>query len=294
MLSTDDLALVERFLDEAHALDCSQLNDHLQVDLTTDPRPGFVGALAFGDDDEVVGYAQGSTGNDGFVVDAIVSSRFRGDVDDARVELLRHVIATLPEGAAVTWWTHDGTDAAPMAASLGMEPGRALLQMRRPLPTPDHTDVAVRPFEVGRDELAWLEVNNAAFDWHSEQGGWSLHALQQRMREPWFRPSGFLLHEREGKLAAFCWTKLHPGRSSGGAVVGEIYVIAVHPAFHGLGLGRALTLAGLQALHGAGATEGMLYVDAGNTPAIHLYEQLGFEVAHTDRAYIRTPEGSSS
>ena len=46
MLSTDDLALVERFLDDAHALDCSQLNDHLQVDLTTHPRPGFVGALA--------------------------------------------------------------------------------------------------------------------------------------------------------------------------------------------------------------------------------------------------------
>jgi len=307
MLSTDDLALVERFLDDAHALDCSQLNDHLQVDLTTHPRPGFVGALAEfvpepqtgspagsvtgGVTGGVIGYAQASAGNDGFVVDAIVTSEFHGDVDEVRVLLLRHLLGTLPADASITWWTHDDGDSAPLAAELGMRPGRALLQMRRPLPAPHHTDVEVRPFTVGVDEQAWLEVNNAAFDWHSEQGGWDLHALQQRQREPWFRPEGFLLHERQGKLAAFCWTKLHPGRSATDSVVGEIYVIAVHPAFHGLGLGRALTLAGLQAIHAAGASEGMLYVDAGNAPAIRLYEQLGFEVAHTDRAYIRTPQG---
>jgi mycothiol synthase len=142
---------------------------------------------------------------------------------------------------------------------------------------------------VGADEAAWLEVNNAAFAWHAEQGGWDLATLQQREHEPWFRPDGFLLHERDGRLAAFCWTKLHA--SADEATVGEIYVIAVHPDFHGLGLGKALTLAGLTWLHQAGAAEGMLYVDAQNTGAVAMYHALDFHITHTDQAYSRPPGG---
>jgi mycothiol synthase len=64
-------------------------------------------------------------------------------------------------------------------------------------------------------------------------------------------------------------------------------VIAVHPDFHGLGLGRALTVAGLQHLYASGATAAMLYVDADNTAAVVLYEHLGFTVDHADQAYRR-------
>ena len=283
-LTVDGRAAVDRFLEHASITHGTRLNDHLRADLSQGPRAGYVAVQAF-DGEQLVGYAQASTGNEGYVVDAITGP-------GAHEPLLRALLAELPSDAAITWWTKDAEAAAPVAAALGLVPGRALLQMRRPLPLPatevsDH-GLALRPFRVGHDEAAWLGVNNAAFRWHAEQGGWDIATLQQREHEPWFNPKGFLLHERDGRLAGFCWTKLHPGDP----VVGEIYVIAVHPDFHGHGLGRALTVAGLRSLSDEGATEGMLYVDAGNHAAVRLYEALGFHTAHTDQAYTR-PEGST-
>jgi len=289
MLSPHDRQAVDGFLADAAESHGAHLGDHLRADLAHGPREGFVAAMAFADD-TLRGYAQASTGNDGFVVDAVAP-------DDAatRLELLRAVIAQLPRHEAVTWWSHAPEADRPVAGALGLVAHRSLLQMRRPLPLDGSVSFGpvaeVRPFVVGVDETAWLEVNNAAFAWHGEQGGWDLATLQQREREPWFDPSGFLLHERDGRLAAFCWTKLHRHHDHD-AVVGEIYVIAVHPDFHGLGLGRALTVAGLRSLHASGATVGMLYVDADNDAAVQLYTALGFATAHTDQAYTR-PEGST-
>jgi mycothiol synthase len=102
--------------------------------------------------------------------------------------------------------------------------------------------------------------------------------------QPWFDPDGLRLYERDGRLAGFCWTKIHR-RPLPLDDLGEIYVIGVDPDHHGQGLGVPMTAAGLDWLAGRGLRVGMLYVEAGNQPAIRTYERLGFGIVRTDRAW---------
>jgi mycothiol synthase len=100
------------------------------------------------------------------------------------------------------------------------------------------------------------------------------------MRQPWFDADDLRLHERAGRLAAFCWTKRHDDS------LYEIYVIGVDPDYQGLGLGTQLTLAGLDHMVARRASEALLYVAAENAAATAMYERLGFAVRRVDRAYV--------
>ena len=167
---------------------------------------------------------------------------------------------------------------------------RNVLQLRRGMAVQSH-DVGVtalaqtRPFVLGSaDEAAWINVNNRAFASHPDQSDMTSARLHEELAADWFDADGFRLHERDGRLAAFCWTKRHPATPQDPAM-GEIYVIGVDPDFQGLGLGRTLVRAGLQWLQNVGETIGMLYVDETNTPARRLYDALGFAEHHVDRVY---------
>lgn len=209
---------------------------------------------------------------------------------------------------------------------------RLLHQMRVALPLPSAVVAAtrsidVRPFVPGSDDDAWLTVNNAAFAWHPDQGGWDRDRLQAAIAEPWVRLEGFLVHDgivhdnlvhdnlaHDGPgttgttrpvIDGFCWTREHPAITAEPAAstaepalgeiadpaLGEIFVIAADPSTTGTGLGAALTVAGLAHLATRGLHVGMLYVEAINTPALRLYERLGFVVHHSTAAY--TPATNS-
>ncbi len=287
-MDRDDITAVQGLLDAAERADDHQaLGDHQWLDLVQGGRTGFAGLVVWEEGHRhPVAYAQVSRGNDSWALELVFHPHHRYEMASIGPRLLRAAIDLVAAegGGHVHWWVFEPTDAHDeLAAEVGLRPGRVLLQMRRPLPLDARPAVATRAFVPGVDERAWLQVNNRAFASHPEQGGWDLDTLLAREKEPWFDPSGFLLHERDGRLAAFCWTKVHADRDP---VLGEIYVIAVDPDFHGLGLGRALTLAGLESLAARGVPMAMLYVDADNAPALRLYQSLGFEEHHTDRAFV--------
>lgn len=287
-LDEHDVAGIEQLLAEAANYDGFRaLSDHLRLELVRRGGPGFGAVLAFGDANDLAGYAQLATGNKSTTIELVVAAGQRPRAGELTPVLLRAALDMVAAdgGGRVHWWVHRPHESADsIAADAGLVRGRRLLQLRRALPIGDTTTtVATRAFEVGHDEAEWLRVNNAAFHDHPEQGGWTIDTLQQREAEPWFDPAGFRLHERDGVLAAFCWTKVHSDTTP---QMGEIYVIAVDPPFHGLGLGKALTISGLDYLAMRGLTVGMLHVDAANTAALALYERLGFSIHHADHAYV--------
>ena len=191
-------------------------------------------------------------------------------------------------------WAHgEHPGAVALATTLGFTQARVLWQMRRsllaPLAEPHLPEgVRLRPFVVGADEREFLRVNNAAFDWHPEQGGWDLDQVKLREAEPWFDPQGFLLAvDADDRLLGFHWTKVHGDGGHSHEPIGEVYVLGVDPSARGMHLGAALTLAGLRHLRDGGLRQVMLYVEADNDAAVRVYRDLGFTRWDTDVSYVR-------
>lgn len=198
------------------------------------------------------------------------------------------------------WWSHGDLPAArALAHSHGLHVVRELWKMARPVqssPTiqspvlPD--GFAARAFVPGADDQAWIDVNARAFVDHPEQGRMTIDDLHERMEQEWFDPAGLLLLEdvsgTRPVLAASHWTKIeHQDPDRDGGVEGEVYVVAVDPAYQGRGLGRAVTALGLTHLAHAGVDTIDLYVEGDNAAAIATYRGWGFEKATADVMYAR-------
>ena len=268
------------------------LNDHLWLDLREGGRSGFAGVISRDlDHDHLLGYCQVSRGNESWSLDLIVHPHHRYDSMEIAPELISSALSIVASegGGHVHWWVFEPNNIhRELASEAGLTTGRQLLQLRRSLPLPEEFtstihDFPVNAFRVGIDEEAWLSVNNAAFRSHPEQGGWTRDVIDARINEPWFDSNGLLMHWNENNLAGFCWTKVHTDTDP---PMGEIYVVAVDPALAGKGLGRRLTIAGLDHMAKKGITTAMLYVDNDNHAAISVYRSLGFVAHHSEHAFV--------
>ncbi|WP_182345973.1 mycothiol synthase [Tomitella gaofuii] len=201
--------------------------------------------------------------------------------------------ATAEAGSQGRIWAHgDGAAARAVAERMDMDVRRELLQLARPLTDPALPSlrvpdgVTIRRFRDD-DEAELLRVNNAAFSWHPEQGGWTGDDFAEHRAQPWFDPDGIFLAFDEARpeaLLGFHWTKIHPAHGDA-PPLGEVYVLGVDPAAQGRGLGAVLTLVGLEHLRDLGLDTVMLYVEGDNTAAVNTYTRLGFTRSRADVAY---------
>jgi len=168
--------------------------------------------------------------------------------------------------------------------SCGLRQARILLTILRPnlenlAPARFPEGIAVRPYRIGQDEEAWVRAFNDAFADHwGGFMGMSLPLWTKYVHRPWFKTEMSLVAWDGPEIAGFGHFIIHDEQN---ALTGKkqslMRYIGVRPRWRGIGLGVALTRAGLIASRDAGMMACLSGVDSENvTGAHHIYEREGF------------------
>ncbi|MEV6250053.1 GNAT family N-acetyltransferase [Streptomyces sp. NPDC051742] len=185
----------------------------------------------------------------------------------------------------------DSAAALRMARSLGYTERSRNMVKELPAEPPELPEgVEVRPmteaeyvgWEVrAREQFAqsWIDRGVPAEQARAKAEGSHRRFLPEGLATP-----GVAIHVvvRDGRPAGHLWTgrmELEPGRWAA-----FVYNIEVEEEQRGRGYGRALMLLAERVAREAGDTLLGLHVFAGNTPAIRLYESLGYRTTHVNSA----------
>lgn len=251
--------------------------------------------LVFESDNQVIAYAHLDATDlvAGPSVEAVVHPNHRGKGLGSLI--LKEAIKVCGDKTRI--WSHGDLPAAKaIASSLKLERLWSNLLMSKSLGYIESVipKYSIRTFIPDFDNQSFLSLNNKVFANYPDQGGWSDEDLKVRLNEEWFDEKGFFVAEDKDELIGFCWTKIHGAHTHshsdqdddhGHDALGEIYVLAVNPDYKGQGVGRDLTITGLNYLKYQGLNNVMLYVGVENKPAFNLYKSLGFNEFGSDVMY---------
>jgi mycothiol synthase len=146
---------------------------------------------------------------------------------------------------------------------------RSLAERTAALAAPVATGYTLRAYRPG-DEPAWVEIINSVGD----LGQWTLpRALSEVVASPNFDAEGlfFAVCGDHAVGTACVWWG-----APGGASIGALHMVAVHPEHQGHGLGYAVCLAVLQRFAQQGTPEVRLLTDDHRLAAVRTYWRLGF------------------
>lgn len=128
---------------------------------------------------------------------------------------------------------------------------------------------------------AFTHLQNDAF-----QGNWGFcpntrQDVEARINFKTCDPSGVILITYGKQLAAYNWT-FRTGTT------GQIGMMGVHPDYRGNKLGKNVVLHGMNYLKSKGAMSIELEVDEWNTPALNIYQSIGFVPVHRTLWYEKS------
>ena len=278
-------------------------SEHVELHLRSGGDRRIIHLIAQNGNQKIVGYGHLDTTDlvAGPSGELVVHPEFR--LKGIATEIISE-IKKLIKGQSLRLWSHgDIPHAQEFAKKLGFDSVRNVIQMRRSLFSPIKpfnipANYKLKQFDPQVDVDKFLNLNKACFVDLPDQSSWTKKDVELRISENWFSAKGFvLLINSNEEVVGFCWTKVHGQDHAhneddghqhldhGHDPIGEIYVLGVHPQEHRKGLGKALTLWGLNHLRRSGLDSAMLYVDSNNQKAIKLYEELGFGFWGLDRLY---------
>jgi ribosomal protein S18 acetylase RimI-like enzyme len=128
----------------------------------------------------------------------------------------------------------------------------------------------IRPLAGPNEVDAYVELHQAAFESKNMTAEWRSRTLGA----PHHREENDLVAVApDGRLAGFCIGWLAPGRDR----VGQIEPLGIAREFRERGVGHALLAECVRRLVASGARRVLVETDTYRTPALGLYESLGFE-----------------
>ncbi|KOX21986.1 MULTISPECIES: GNAT family N-acetyltransferase [unclassified Streptomyces] len=228
-----------------------------------------------------------------------------GVVEDLRIDEPdrgrgRGTVAALASEEVLRGWgcvqvrTSVPADAAPalrMVRSLGyVERSRNMVKELPAVPPALPEGVEVRPM-TGAEYEEWEARAREAFarSWTErgvpeEQARAKAENSHRTLLPEGLATPGTAIHVlvRDGRSAGFLWTgrvELEPGRWAA-----YVYDVEVYEEQRGHGYGRALMLLAERVAREAGETLLGLHVFTDNTPAVRLYESLGYRTTHVNSA----------
>jgi len=108
-------------------------------------------------------------------------------------------------------------------------------------------------------------------------------------------PETFIVAERDGEVVGYIMCRIETGFSNFGLRIvrkGHVISIAVLPEHRRQGIASALLREAMRGMQAYGVRECFLEVRVSNTPAIRLYQKMGFQIVRTVPRYYADGEAA--